>query len=72
VELATLTTKQIDATIVGAVALWLALSVAVALYGNARGYPFFPLFICAAFLGPFGWVIVLLVVTIAAGPRVQR
>lgn len=36
------------------------------MYGRDLGYPFFPLFISAVFLG---FPIVLLAVTIGAGPR---
>jgi hypothetical protein len=53
----------------GVVLIWLVLSAMVAAYGSDRGYPFFPLFVSAAFIG---FPVVLLVVTIAAGPRRRR
>ena len=49
------------------VLVWLLLSILVAAYGRTLGYPVFPLALCAFFLGPLGWVIVLLVVTVAGG-----
>lgn len=67
-----LTSQQVGLIVVGSVAAELLLSILVALYGRWRGYPFFPLLVCAFFLGPVGWVVVLLVVTIAAGPRRGR
>ena len=53
----------------GALLVWLVLAVLVADYGRGKGFPFFPLFISAVFLGPVGWALVLLAVTIGAGPR---
>lgn len=68
---ATLTAAQareiIDISILAGGLVWLVLCVAVAAYGNGKGYPFFPLFISGVFLGPIGWPLVLLAVTIAAG-----
>jgi hypothetical protein len=56
-----------DAIIVGGVAvIFLLVNAAVASYGSDRGYPFFPLFVASLFMG---FPLVLLVVTIAAGPR---
>jgi hypothetical protein len=53
------------ALILVAVIVWLGGSLLVAFWAQARGYPFWPLFICAAIIG---WPVVLLVVVIAAGP----
>jgi hypothetical protein len=50
------------------VLIWLALPVLVALYGQSRGYPFFPLFVSGLVPG-LGWALVLLAVTLAAGPQ---
>jgi hypothetical protein len=54
--------------IVLAIVAYVVLVTMVASYGNGLGYPFFPLFVCTLLL-PFGVPIVLLVVTIGAGPR---
>lgn len=48
--------------------LWLAVAAMVAGYGHGKGFPFFPLFISAFFLGPL-WPLVLLGIALAAGPR---
>jgi hypothetical protein len=62
--LATLS-SSLAALVVVAVIVWLGGALLVAFWGQARGYPFWPLLICAAIIG---WPIVLLVVVIAAGP----
>jgi hypothetical protein len=54
--------------IILAIVGYVVLVTMVASYGNGLGYPFFPLFVCALLL-PFGILIVLLAVTIGAGPR---
>jgi hypothetical protein len=46
--------------------VWLLFAAGTAEYGRSRGYPFFPLFIASVFLG---FPLVLLAVTLAAGPR---
>lgn len=50
------------------VLIWLALAVAVAAYGQSRGYPFFPLVVSGLVPG-LGWALVLLGLTLAAGPH---
>lgn len=68
---ATLTAAQSrEIVVIASLALgliWLVACAAVANYGNGKGYPFLPLFIAAVFLGPIGWPLVLLAVTIGAG-----
>lgn len=55
------------AIVAGGVALiYLLVNAIVAGYGSGKGYAFFPLFVASVFVG---FPIVLLVVTIAAGPR---
>jgi hypothetical protein len=55
--------------IAAVVVAWLAVVVMVAGYGQGRGYPFWPLFVATALLGPLGPPVVLLAVTLAAGRR---
>jgi hypothetical protein len=67
--LALTTSARVGIVIAGGFVIWILLAAAAATYGSAKGYPFFPLFISALFLGPLGWALVLLAVTIGAGPR---
>lgn len=66
------TTARIEIISGAAILVWLVLAVVVADYGRGKGYPFFPLFVSAVFLGPVGWAIVLLAVTVGAGPGGDR
>jgi hypothetical protein len=50
----------------GAAVVYVTVNLMVASYGQDKGYPFFPLFAASTFLG---FPVVLLVVTIAAGPK---
>jgi hypothetical protein len=53
------------AAVLGGIAIvWIAVSVAAALYPWSKGYPFFPMFVAALFLG---FPIVVFVVAIAVG-----
>ena len=56
---------RVVAIIGGALLVWLVFGGMVAEYGRERGYPWFPLFLSAIFLG---FPLVLLVVTIGSGP----
>ena len=65
---AVLSSSGIVEVVVAGVLIWLALAALVAVYGQSRGYPFFPLFVSGLVPG-LGWALVLLAVTLAAGPR---
>ena len=65
----TLTTQQLALILGGLALVYVASSAMVAFYGRQSGYPFFPLFVAAIFLG---FPVVLLVITIAAGPVQAR
>lgn len=67
--LALTTAARIDIIGGAAILLWLAIATMVAGYGRGKGFPFFPLFVSAIFLGPVGWALVLLGIVLAAGPR---
>lgn len=60
------TAGRVESLIVVGVVIWLVLALMVAAYGGGFGYPFFPLFVSAVFLG---FPLVLLAVTIAAARR---
>ena len=66
---ATITTTQIVAAAVAIVAMALWGAAAVAYYGQRRGYPWWPVFICAVCLS---WPIVLLALIAGEGPRRPR
>jgi hypothetical protein len=51
---------------------WVICAGLTAAYGYKLGYPFFPLFLFALFVPFFGWLIVLLAVTIGAGNVYSR
>jgi hypothetical protein len=63
------TNNQTATVIVGIGLLYLLINGFVAGYGHGKGYPFFPLFVASLFLG---FPLVLLVITIAAGPSTPR
>lgn len=62
------TSSRVLILIVAGSLIWLGVAIAVAAYGRSRGYPFFPLFVCGLVPG-LGWALVLLGVTLAAGPH---
>jgi hypothetical protein len=66
ITLATTTGASVAVIALGAVLLWLIAAAMVATYGSGKGFPFWPLFLCGAFLG---WPLVLLAIVIGAGPR---
>jgi hypothetical protein len=68
VHAAVLSSSGIVEVVAAGVLIWLALAAMVALYGQSRGYPFFPLFLSGLVPG-LGWALVLLTVTLAAGPH---
>ncbi len=49
--------------------VWVAGALAVSGYGSERGYPVFPILLCALLLG---WPLVLLGVVIGEGPRAPK
>ena len=53
----------------GAFVIWLIAAFMTATYGTGRGFRFWPLFIAAVFLG---FPLVLLGITLAAGPDSER
>lgn len=55
--------------VVGALVIWTAAAWVTAEYGRGKGFPFFPLFLSAWFLG---FPLVLLAITIGAGPRLGQ
>jgi hypothetical protein len=60
---------KIDAVVVGAALIQIIACGVVAGYDRDLGYPWFPLFVASLVFPLFGWVVVLFVVTSAAGPR---
>ncbi len=66
------TNGRVEVGIGAAILIYVVINAAAALYGQGKGYPFFPLFVAGLFLPPFGFAIVLLVVAIAAGRRPRR
>lgn len=63
--LALSTAGSVGIAILGGLVLWTTQAALVADYGHGKGYPFFPLFLSAWFLG---FPLVLLAVVIGAGP----
>lgn len=67
-----ITATQVNDIVVGTAIVWLFGSLMTAVYARTVGYPFTPLLIVGIALPPMGWVIVLFVVTIAAGPKLRE
>lgn len=65
------TSSGIAVVILAGALIWFASALAVAGYGQSRGYPFLPLFVTGLFPG-LGWPLVLLAVTLAAGPHTRH
>jgi hypothetical protein len=65
---AVLSSSGIVEVVAAGVLIWLALAALVPLYGQSRGYTFFPLFVSGLVPG-LGWALVLLAITVAAGPH---
>lgn len=57
---------MVDNIVLTAVTLWVGASLITAVYGRDKRYPFFPLFVASLFVG---FPVVLLVITIAVGPK---
>ena len=62
-------TSRVELIALAAFVVWIVLAGAVAEYGHGRGFPWWPLFLCGLFLS---WPLVLLAVTIGAGPRKRQ
>jgi hypothetical protein len=60
------TASRIDLILAGAAVVWTGLAAMAASHGYRKGYPLWPLFISGFFLG---FPLVLLAVTIGAGPQ---
>jgi peptidoglycan/LPS O-acetylase OafA/YrhL len=57
---------EIHNLVIAGALIWTVLAILVAMYATMKGYPGFPIFLAAVFLG---FPLVLLAVTVAAGPR---
>lgn len=64
--LAVISSSAVTSVLVVAAVAWLTANLLVASYGRDKGYPFFPIFVSAWFLG---FPLVLLVVTIVAARK---